>query len=30
MAHLGPGWDGATPVSAITGMLSATTNAIAV
>jgi predicted TIM-barrel fold metal-dependent hydrolase len=30
MAHLGPGWDGATPVSAITGMLSATTNAVAV
>jgi len=26
----GPGWDGATPVSAITGMLSATTNAVAV
>jgi predicted TIM-barrel fold metal-dependent hydrolase len=30
MAHLGPGWDAATPVSAITGMLSATTNAVAV
>jgi hypothetical protein len=30
MAHLGHGWDRATPVSEITGMLSATTNAVAV
>jgi hypothetical protein len=30
VAHLGQGWDRATPVSDVTGMLSATTNAVAV
>ncbi len=30
LAHLGHGWDPATPISALTGMLSATTNAVAV